>query len=184
MECAVLSSNIGVRGYANLLFHRGIYEGKYSQDSPELMAKRNACASIYLEGTSVFLGLPKYTKATIFHNDGSTSVIIMNDELVLQAIESVDDSFFLTDENWVRGVNRRWAGFLLPNNSKFLDEYKVGKLVKFANGESREITQVTPAGRYLNVYLNGESLDPEVVGLPTKFIVMDKPGRNPKESKK
>lgn len=75
MGCAVFSSNLKVRGYANLLFHHGIYEGKSFQEIPELLVKRNACASVYLEGTLAFPDLPKYSKATVTHNNGSTAII-------------------------------------------------------------------------------------------------------------
>lgn len=75
MECAVFSSNIGVRGYANLLFHRGIYEYKSFQEIPGILGNRNACASVYIEGTLAFAGLQNYTRATITHSDGSMDII-------------------------------------------------------------------------------------------------------------
>ena len=105
-------------------------------------------------------------------------------EEVLRVPGSFDDSFFLTDNNWIHGIARSWTGFFVPNTQKFADEYKVGRFVKFADGQSREIIRSDAGGVYLNIYLNGEPLDPEIVGLPTKFIVMDKAGRNPKEGKK
>jgi hypothetical protein len=101
-----------------------------------------------------------------------------------KAKHNPDDSFFLTDNNWIHGIARRWAGFFVPNAQKFADEYKAGRLVKFANGETREIIRSDPSGLYLNIYLNGDPLNPEKVGLPTKFVVMDKAGYNPKEGKK
>lgn len=103
---------------------------------------------------------------------------------VLRVPGTFHDSFFLTDRNWIHGIARRWAGFFVPNTPKFSDEYKVGKLVKFADGETREITQAIPNGLYLNIYLNGDPIDPEKVGLPTKFVVIGKAGHNPKEGKK
>ena len=75
VACAVFYSNLEVRGYANLLFHRGIYEKNFFRETPGLLAKRNTCASVYLEGVRAFPDLPKYTKATITHNDGSTAII-------------------------------------------------------------------------------------------------------------
>jgi hypothetical protein len=75
MKCAVFSSNLGVRGYANLLFHRGIYEYKSIQETGGLMTQRKACASVYVEGTWIFWNLPNYTKATITHSDGSTDIV-------------------------------------------------------------------------------------------------------------
>jgi hypothetical protein len=76
IECAVFSSNLGVRGYANLLFHRGIYEYKSFHEIPSLLVTRNACASVYVEGTWAFADLQNYTKATIIYSDGSTEIII------------------------------------------------------------------------------------------------------------
>ncbi len=95
-----------------------------------------------------------------------------------------DDSFFLTDNHWVRGIARGWAGFFVPYTPKFYNEYKVGRIVKFANRETREIIRVKPNGLYLNIYLNGDPLDHEKVGLPTRFVVVDKAGHNPEEVKK
>jgi hypothetical protein len=75
MKCAVFSSNLGVRGYANLLFHRGIYESKSFQETPDLVVKRNACASVYVEGVWAFPDLQNFTRATITHSDGSKDII-------------------------------------------------------------------------------------------------------------
>lgn len=105
-------------------------------------------------------------------------------EEVLRTPGTFDDSFFLTDNNWTHGVARNWAGFFVPNIQKFVSEYKVGILVKFPGEVTREITRVDSNGLYLNVYLSGDPLDPEKVGLPTKFIVMGMAGHNPEEGKK
>ena len=58
--CSVLSSNINVRGYANLLFGRGIYEFKSPADSQELIKAKGACANVYIEGDYAFTDLPRY----------------------------------------------------------------------------------------------------------------------------
>ncbi|MFZ5523397.1 MAG: hypothetical protein ACOY9D_04855 [Pseudomonadota bacterium] len=86
----------------------------------------------------------------------------------------VEPNADLTNVNWVHGIARNWAGFLVPNRQKFADEYKVGRIVEFANGLTREITRVEPNGLYLNVYIKGDELDHKEVGSPTKFVVMDK----------
>ena len=57
-----------------------------------------------------------------------------------------DDRFFITDNNWIHGIARRWTGFFVLNTQKFIDEYKPGKIVQFVNGESREIIQADPSG--------------------------------------
>jgi hypothetical protein len=78
IECTMFSSKLGVRGYAPLLFHRGIYEYKSIQDAKELSIKRKACAFVYLDGTPSFPDLQKYTKAIIIYNNGSSIVIANN----------------------------------------------------------------------------------------------------------
>ena len=165
-RCAVFLSNTQVRGYANMLFHRSIFENKSYQDSADLLVSKKACASVYLEGKNIFADLPKYTKAIIRKIDSSTEIIINTEEY--------DDEFFLTDSQWVRGIARRWAGFFVPSTTKFVNEYKVGRLVILADGEIREIKRAEVLGGYLNIYLSGELLNPEKVGLPSKFFVEDK----------
>ena len=91
-----------------------------------------------------------------------------------------DDRFFITDNKWIHGIARKWTGFFVLNTQKFIDEYKPGRLVKFANGDSREIMRADPNGLNLEIYLQGDLLDPEKVGLPSKFVIMDKPDHNPK----
>jgi len=88
--------------------------------------------------------------------------------------KAVDDNFFLTDANWQHGIARNGNIFFVPNTQTFIDQYKVGGIVKFIDGESREITQISSNGIYLNVFLNGEPLNPEKVGLPSQFTVIDK----------
>ena len=73
--CALFASNRHVRGYASLLFHRGINEKKSPEETAALMAKSNACASVYLESVIPFPDMQQYTKAVITYRDGSTTVI-------------------------------------------------------------------------------------------------------------
>jgi len=84
-----------------------------------------------------------------------------------------DDSFFLTDFNWTRGVARNWAGFFLPYTEKNYREYSPGRFVKFASGYERRILRSQPGGQYLNIYIEGDPLDPEKVGLPSSYSVRD-----------
>ncbi|UAW63712.1 hypothetical protein KMZ15_06445 [Mycoavidus sp. HKI] len=86
---------------------------------------------------------------------------------------SIDDSFFLTDINWVRGIARNHAGFFIPHNEKLVREYKPGRFVKFSNGEMRKIIRTEPSGSvYLNIFLEGNPLDPEKVGLPSSYSIV------------
>nr|WP_315447174.1 hypothetical protein [uncultured Pseudomonas sp.] len=73
--CAVLTSNIPVRAYPNLLFGRGIFESQTPATTAELMKTRGACASVFIEGEFVYPGITSYTKATITTIDGKVNAI-------------------------------------------------------------------------------------------------------------
>jgi hypothetical protein len=96
----------------------------------------------------------------------------------------IDDDFFLSDNSWLHGIARSWAGFFVPNTPQFADEYKVGRFVKIYVGEIRQIMRTEPNGRYLNIYISGDPLDPEKAGLPSEFAVLDEAVQIPKEGKK
>ena len=42
----------------------------------------------------------------------------------------------------------------------------------FKNGDKRSVTSVVENGRYLNVWVDGEILNPEEVGFPDEFKVL------------
>jgi len=92
---------------------------------------------------------------------------------VLHVPGSINDSFFLTDNNWSRGVARNWAGFFVPNTEKSSREYRPGRFVKFVNGDLRKVIRTEPAGLYLNIFLEGNPLNPEKAGLPSSYSVGD-----------
>ena len=73
--CSVLSTNINVRGYANLLFGHGIWEQKSLIDASYLMEKENSCQNILIEGENVYPDLPSYYRVTRVGRDGSVEVI-------------------------------------------------------------------------------------------------------------
>ena len=91
------------------------------------------------------------------------------------AVAHQGDSFYLTDGNWTRGIALAWAGFFLPNSDKNAETYKVGKFVRFANGDTREITRADRSGAYLNVFVTGAFLNADKVGLPSSFLIVDTP---------
>jgi hypothetical protein len=75
LKCTVFASNIQVRGYANLLFNHGIYEGVTLQTAEALLQQRKGCELVYIEGIREFPGLPKYSKATIRKESGQIEII-------------------------------------------------------------------------------------------------------------
>lgn len=81
--------------------------------------------------------------------------------------------FFITDDNWNRGVGKSSAVFFLPDRPAFVSLLAVAKKVRFTNGEVREIIRVEQTGTYLNVFLEGQPLDGHKVGLPNEIEVIE-----------
>lgn len=81
--------------------------------------------------------------------------------------------FFVTDENWDNGLLRQKAGFMMPNSKYNVDKYKIGTKIKVSNNDIRKVIDVTPNGKYLMIYIDGEPLDYYITGLPTQFSVLE-----------
>ena len=85
----------------------------------------------------------------------------------------VDKSIYLTDGNWINGISRHWAGFFVPNKEPFSDIYKVGSFVTLTNKETRQITSIDIRGQYLDIHVEGDTLDSKEVGVPINFTIRD-----------
>ena len=82
--------------------------------------------------------------------------------------------FDTTDVNWVKGLARKGAGFFVANNPANEKEILVGYVVRFADGQEREILRVDKNERYLYVTISGDTLDAQKVGFPNKVVVLKK----------
>jgi hypothetical protein len=91
------------------------------------------------------------------------SAIISDDENAL---------FYLTDENWVNGIARHWPGFFVPNNPEMIKQYAVGKIIRFADGQERQIVSIEQHEQYLYVFIAGDLLNGEKVGYPKRHDVL------------
>jgi hypothetical protein len=81
--------------------------------------------------------------------------------------------FNLTDVNWVNGVARSWAGVFVeasPNNEEF---FKVGRSIRFRDGDVRQIKRTMRYQKFLNLYFDGTPLNGSVVGYPHQFEVVN-----------
>ncbi len=87
---------------------------------------------------------------------------------------SILDNFYLTDENWNKGVAKAWAGFFVPNTYYYSTNFKTGKHVRFLNGDVRKIIKVTAFEKYLNVDVEGAILSPQEAGLPSEYSILEK----------
>lgn len=95
-------------------------------------------------------------------------ILYQNEELL--RVRKPSD-FFLTDGNWINGIARHWAGFFTHNTEVNRTNFKVGTTVVFSNGQKRSVVSVAENGPYLNIWVDGETLNPEDVGLPSQFEV-------------
>ena len=172
-DCAVFSTNIAVRGYTNLLFHRGVYEHQPIQSGADLIKLRHACASIFLEGFEAFPDMPQYISATITNSGDASNSVKIPSVAVLKTTVDIQ-SFYLTDDNWERGISRFFSGFFVPNLSSYSSMYVAGKIVQFKNGDTRTILRTEPIGQYLHIYVSGPLLNFAQVGIPSEFVVLDK----------
>lgn len=103
----------------------------------------------------------------------ATRISYENDEVLhAQSADSVNLSFFLTDENWDQGVARNWAGFIVPNTAPYARDFMAGNYVKLENGDTRRIVDVQPAGKYLNIFVEGAILSPGRAGLPSHYVIV------------
>ena len=121
------------------------------------------------EGDKEFFFNPTGEVAVGIFACAAERILYQNDELLH---ERKPENFFLTDGNWIHGIARRWAGFFTHNSSDNRSKFKKGSVVMFQNGERRTVISVSENGPYLNVWVNGQMLRPEDVGLPNKFQVL------------
>lgn len=165
IKCSVLHSNLGVRGYANLLLGRGIYEYTSAKDSINLLEKTNSCSSVYIEGAWQYTDLQKYQSAIVTKVDHSQT------KLELLAIEKLMPESFISNKDWNYSVCKDMALFFVPNTIDLQNQLTEGKEIIFKNGEVRSITKVNVKQDRIAVYLEGAPLISSEVGLPTEFVI-------------
>ncbi|NMZ45660.1 hypothetical protein [Pseudomonas oryzihabitans] len=68
LDCTLISTDMTVRGYANLLFHRSIHE--LQRQPLDYHGEPGACGGLYLEGRDFRVDLPEYTRARLSLADG------------------------------------------------------------------------------------------------------------------
>ncbi len=148
-----------VRGYTNLLFNRGIYEGVNIERLQNIALKNNKCAC-YINVRGI--------------GGGGMIQVLGYKKIKIQDIEifATTRAYNLTDRNWVKGVSRKSTGFFVSNISKNAKKYQVGARVKFINNEIRTIKKITVSANYINIFVDGKPLDGMKVGYPNKIEVI------------
>lgn len=81
-------------------------------------------------------------------------------------------AFNLTDQTWVRGVARNWAGFFLADTPVHRKLFEPGRIIRLANGHLRIVIRQEIASGYLNVFVDGPTMDGNAVGYPLEIDVI------------
>ena len=79
-----------------------------------------------------------------------------------------------TDQNWVKGIAKKWAtAFFIvgPVKEQTKNDFAVGRKVTFSDGTVRTIVKLEQNAGNLIVFLDGTSLDGNVVGYPKEIKV-------------
>ena len=78
----------------------------------------------------------------------------------------------LTDQSWIKGVHKSSAMIFVSNTPQNLNQYQVGKMIKFSDGNIREIIRIDNSSMYLVIVLSGDPLDGTKVGFPNKLEIV------------
>lgn len=76
LDCALLATDMGVRGYTTLAFSRGVYERKSFDAALALEEQESACGLVYLQGRTAFTDLPHYKTARIVLENGDRTELL------------------------------------------------------------------------------------------------------------
>lgn len=84
------------------------------------------------------------------------------------------EKIYITDENWVKGISRNFAGFIDFNDEYNRKVYAVGKNVMFSNGQKRVVEKIDiTSPDHMIVYVSGPILNYNEIGYPSEFRTED-----------
>lgn len=163
-EKSTLCSNIGIRGYANLLFDRSIYEGISNLEKcKELAQNRGSENAILFSAKWVFSDIPEFLYSEMYD--------LKSQEKFIVYAPVYFTSYNLTDQNWQNGIAIKNNGFFIQNNGSI--EIKKNSFLDFPTG-IRKILDIQYVGPYINIFVDGEKLDPLKDGYPNKIKLIRK----------
>jgi len=162
-EKSTLCSNISIRGYANLLFDRSIYEGISDLEKcKELAQNRGSKNAIFFSAKLIFSDIPEFLYGEMYDFKSQ-------EKLIFSPIYFTPHN--LTDQNWQNGISLANNGFFIQNNGSI--EIKLNSFLDFPTG-IRKIIDIQYAGPYINIFVDGGKLDPLKDGYPNKIKLIKK----------
>jgi hypothetical protein len=163
-----LPENIKQYKFDNLDFNWNIY----SIETPFFGEYSNSCLAVR--------DLPKYKIKTINTGQYNSSKRLWQTSIDLTAkIEPLKDiqSFNLTDNNWINGISLSKSGFFVENNFLNRQSFNVDDSIEFSHSGKRNIVNLTYGNKYINIFVDGEKLDPIKDGYPNKIKLVKEPSK-------
>lgn len=82
-------------------------------------------------------------------------------------------SFNLTDANWRNGISLGQNGFFIENNFLNRQSLQIGDKINFSYSGERTIVDLIYNNQYINIFVDGEKLDPIKDGYPNKIKIIE-----------
>ncbi|TLP71330.1 acyltransferase [Pseudomonas nitroreducens] len=79
----------------------------------------------------------------------------------------------LTDDNWQGGINRSVAAFFVKSSAANAEVFRVGAKVSVGESGIRQIVRVVGVAPYMNIFVDGDLLDPKRSGYPNKITIIE-----------
>lgn len=140
------------------------YWNTHSLETPFLGEYKNSCIEIK--------DLPKYNIKVI--NTGQYNAINRLWQTSIDLTSKFEplkefQSFNLTDANWENGISLAQNGFFIENNFLNRQSLKIGDKIDFSFSGRRTILNLSYSNQYINIFVDGEKLDPVKDGYPNKI---------------
>lgn len=140
------------------------YWNTHSLETPFLGEYKNSCIEIK--------DLPKYNIKVI--NTGQYNAINRLWQTSIDLTSKFEplkefQSFNLTDANFENGISLAQNGFFIENNFLNRQSLKIGDKIDFSFSGRRTILNLSYSNQYINIFVDGEKLDPVKDGYPNKI---------------
>lgn len=122
------------------------------------------------------INLPKYSINKIYTGQFNNLNRIWQINIDLNSkIEPLKEtqSFNLTDANWKNGISLSQTGFFIDNNFLNRQSLKIGNKISFSSSGKRNIINLIYSDGYINIFVDGEKLDPIKDGYPNKIKIIE-----------
>lgn len=83
------------------------------------------------------------------------------------------NKYYISDNNWTKGISKHWTGFYDLNTKISSELYKKDETIKIAENDYRKIEKVEEYGEYIWIYLSGDLLNPHELKYPVDFKLIN-----------